>query len=155
MPDSTLLAGRNVGGLLLGAWLDALNTRLRRHLKRDARNLQIGHAYLMPSQPITSVAEFSRVLRDDIIPLLEEYCYDDFNALKEILGGELVDAEAGRIREEIFGMNREGDLIQAVSFEEMQPLVVNQEPADSTLIGEPPDVPADNGEDGDDSKSAP
>jgi 5-methylcytosine-specific restriction protein B len=155
MPDSTLLAGRNVGGLLLGAWLDALNTRLRRHLKRDARNLQIGHAYLMPPQPVTSVAEFARVLRDDIIPLLEEYCYDDFNALKEILGGELVDAEAGRIREEIFGINREGDLIQAVSFEEMQPLVVNQEPADSTLIGEPPNDPADDGEDGDDSNSTP
>ena len=52
MPDSTLLAGRKAGGLLLGAWLDALNTRLRRHLKRDARNPQIGHAYLMPPQPM-------------------------------------------------------------------------------------------------------
>jgi 5-methylcytosine-specific restriction enzyme B len=148
MPDSKLLAGRKAGGLLLGPWLDALNARLRQHLKRDARNLQIGHAYLM--QPITSVAEFARVLRDDIIPLLEEYCYDDFGMLKNILGGELVDAEAGRIREEIFGTNREGDLIQAVSFEEMQPLVVDQEPADSTLIGEPSDVPADDSEGEDD-----
>ena len=103
MPESNLLAGRKAGGLLLGAWLDALNTRLRLHLKRDARNLQIGHAYLMPPQPITSVAEFSRILRDDIIPLLEEYCYDDFGMLRDILGGELVDAEVGRIREEIFG----------------------------------------------------
>lgn len=155
MPDSTLLAGRKAGGLLLGAWLDALNTRLRRHLKRDARNLQIGHAYLMPPQPITAVAEFARVLRDDIIPLLEEYCYDDFSTLRDILGSELVDAEAGRIREEIFGVNREGDLIQAVSFEEMQPLVLDQEPADSTLMGEPTDLPADEGEAEDDSNSAP
>lgn len=152
MPDSALLAGRKVGGLLLGAWLDALNTRLRRHLKRDARNLQIGHAYLMPPQPITSVAEFARVLRDDIIPLLEEYCYDDFTALKEILGGELVDAEAGRVREEIFSINREGDLIQAVWFEEMQPLVLDQEPSDSMLTGETP-LPSDDGEDEDDSNS--
>jgi 5-methylcytosine-specific restriction protein B len=88
----------------------------------------------MPSQPITSVAEFTRILRDDIIPLLEEYCYDDFSTLKEILGGQLVDAQAGRIREEIFGLNREEDLIQAVSFEEMQPYVLDQEPADSTLL---------------------
>jgi 5-methylcytosine-specific restriction protein B len=151
MPDSTLLAGRRAGGLLLGAWLDALNTRLRLHLKRDARNLQVGHAYLMPPQPITSVAEFARVLRDDIIPLLEEYCYDDFGMLKDILGSELVDAEAGRIREEIFGTNREGDLIQAVSFEEMQPLVLDQEPADSTLTGEPSDIPADDSEGEDES----
>src|SRR5262249_39385732 len=116
-------------------WLEALNTRLRRHLKRDARNLQIGHAYLMPTPPITSVAEFARVLRDDIIPLLEEYCYDDFGTLRDILGGELIDAEAGRIREEIFGANREGELIQAVSFEEMQPLLLDQELSDSTLLG--------------------
>ena len=151
MPDSTLLAGRKAGGLLLGAWLDALNTRLRRHLKRDARNLQVGHAYLMPPQPITSVAEFARVLRDEIIPLLEEYCYEDFGTLREILGGELVDAEAGRIREEIFDVNREGDLIQAVSFEEMQPLVLDQEPTDSNLTGDPSDTHSDDGEAGDDS----
>jgi 5-methylcytosine-specific restriction protein B len=151
MPESNLLAGRKAGGLLLGAWLDALNKRLRLHLKRDARNLQIGHAYLMPPQPITSVAEFSRILRDDIIPLLEEYCYDDFGMLRDILGGELVDAEVGRIREEIFGTNREGDLIQAVSFEEMQPFVLDQEPADSTLAGEPSDTPVDDNEGEDDS----
>jgi 5-methylcytosine-specific restriction enzyme B len=155
MPDSALLAGRKVGGLLLGAWLDALNTRLRRHLKRDARNLQIGHAYLMPPQPITSVAEFARVLRDDIIPLLEEYCYDDFAMLRDILGGELVDAEAGRIREEIFGANREGDLIQAVSFEEMQPLVLDQEPTESSLVSEASDLPPDDGEGQDDSDTMP
>ena len=151
MPESNLLAGRKAGGLLLGAWLDALNTRLRVYLKRDARNLQIGHAYLMPPQPITSVADFSRILRDDIIPLLEEYCYDDFGMLRDILGGELVDVESGRIREDIFGPNREGDLIQAVSFEEMQPLIVDQEPVDSTLAGEPSDIPADDSEGEDDS----
>jgi 5-methylcytosine-specific restriction enzyme B len=154
MPDSALLAGRKAGGLLLGPWLDALNMRLRRHLKRDARNLQIGHAYLMPPQPITSVAEFARVLRDDIIPLLEEYCYDDFATLRGILGGELVDAEAGRICEEIFGVNREGDLIQAVSFEEMQPLVLHQEPTESSLISEATDLPPDDDEGQDDSETA-
>lgn len=154
MPDSALLAGRKAGGLLLGPWLDALNARLRRHLKRDARNFQIGHAYLMPPQPITSVAEFARVLRDDIIPLLEEYCYDDFATLRDILGGELVDAEAGRIREELFGVNREGDLIQAVSFEEMQPLVLDQEPTESPIISEASDIPSDVGEGHDDSGTA-
>jgi 5-methylcytosine-specific restriction protein B len=46
MPDSSQLAGRKAGGLPLGAWLDALNARLRQYLKHDARNLQIGHAYL-------------------------------------------------------------------------------------------------------------
>jgi len=143
MPDRTQLGSRKVGGLLLGAWLEALNVRLRRSLKRDARNLQIGHAYLMPSQPITSVAEFARVLRHDIIPLLEEYCYDDFGMLRDILGDKLVDVEAGRIHEEIFEANREEDLSQALSFEEMQPFVINQEPVDSPLADEPTETPAD------------
>jgi 5-methylcytosine-specific restriction enzyme B len=119
MPDSTLFAGRNIGGLPLGAWLDALNERLRKYLKRDARNLQIGHAYLLPPQPVTSVADFARVLRDDIIPLLEEYCYDDFQTLGDILGKRIVDTDAGRIREELFEPNREEDLIQAVSFDQL------------------------------------
>src|SRR5215218_9814026 len=39
LPDSSQLAGRRAGSLPLGPWLDALNARLRQHLKRDARNL--------------------------------------------------------------------------------------------------------------------
>jgi len=154
MPDSQLLAGRRAGALLLGPWLDALNTRIRRHLKRDARNLQIGHAYLMPRQPITSVAEFARILRDDIIPLLEEYCYDDFSALKDILGGQLVDSDNERIREEIFGDNREDELIQAVSFEEMQP-VLDQESVEIALGGDQQDRLAEGIEDENDSGHTP
>jgi 5-methylcytosine-specific restriction protein B len=139
MPDSAQLAGRNPGELPLGAWLDALNARLRRHLKRDARNLQIGHAYLLPPQPITSIAEFARILRDDIIPLIEEYCYDDFNTLREILSPELVDVENGRVREEMFLPNREQDLILALSFEQMQPIVLDQGLASGGLASETSD----------------
>jgi 5-methylcytosine-specific restriction protein B len=142
MPDSSALGGRTAGGLPLGPWLDALNARLRQHLKRDARNLQIGHAYLMTS-PITSVAEFARVLRDDIIPLLEEYCYDDFRALKDILGNGLVDAEGGRIREELFEPNKEEDLIQALSFEEMQSLALAQGLAADEPVAEEPEPTAE------------
>lgn len=134
MPDSSVLRGQQAGALSLGAWLDALNTRLRLHLKRDARNLQIGHAYLMPRQPIKSVAEFSRIVRDEIIPLLEEYCYDDFHMLGDILGKALVDQERGRIREEVFSPSAEETLIEALSFEEMQPIILAQEAA-GTLIG--------------------
>jgi 5-methylcytosine-specific restriction enzyme B len=128
----------------LDAWLDALNARLRRHLKRDARNLQIGHAYLLPPQPITSMAEFARVLRDDIIPLIEEYCYDDFNTLIEILGSELVDVENGRISDKLFLPSGEHALIQALSFEEMQPIVLDRGLASGGLAVETADE-ADDG----------
>ncbi len=71
------------------------------------------------------------MLRDDIIPLLEEYCYDDFGTLRDILGSELVDVDACRIREEMFLPNRDNDLIEAVSFKEMQPLVLYQDNDDA------------------------
>lgn len=138
MPDSAQLTGR-AGELPLAAWLDALNARLRRHLKRDARNLQIGHAYLLPPQPITSMAEFARILRDDIIPLIEEYCYDDFDTLRDVLGPELVDVENGRIRDEMFLSSREQDLILALSFEQMQPIALDQGLASGGIAIEQPD----------------
>ena len=119
MPDSGVLRGRVVGGLPLGPWLDALNARLRKHLKRDARHLQVGHAYLMPHQPITSVAELARVLRYDLVPLLEEYCFDDLATLQAILGKDLVDIDAGRIRDELFDAPGSGAFLDAIRFEEM------------------------------------
>ena len=85
-------------------------------------------------------------IHDKIIPLLEEYCYDDFGTLRDILGHKLVDVEKGCICEEIFAANREEELIQALSFEEMQPLVTDQEPVDSSLADEPTDdVEAEDG----------
>jgi len=69
-----------------------LNDRLRAHLGRDARNLQIGHAYLLDGgRPVTDFAHFVRVLAEDVVPLLEEYCYEDYGALARILGPGLVD----------------------------------------------------------------
>lgn len=139
MPDSEPLIGRKAGGIPLGPWLEALNTRVRRHLKRDARNLQIGHAYLLPA---TSMAEFTRVLRDDIIPLLEEYCYEDFEALAGILGNDIVDAANGRIREEIFEPEREERLAAALMFDDMQRTAA-AEPAEEHNAGD--DEDDDNG----------
>jgi 5-methylcytosine-specific restriction enzyme B len=150
MPDSSLLVGRMAGELPLGPWLDALNARLRRFLKRDARNLQIGHAYLL-GQPVTSVAEFARVLREDIIPLLEEYCYDDFGTLNDILGSGVVDVEGGRIRDEMFESNKEDSLIQALSYEEMQSLVLVQGLSGNDHSADALDEIVDEDEDGQDS----
>jgi 5-methylcytosine-specific restriction enzyme B len=55
---------------------------------------------------------FARVLREDIIPLLEEYCYEDYSALREILGEGLVDVKNQRIRHELFEIGQEDELRQ-------------------------------------------
>lgn len=117
MSDSSVLACATVGETIpLGQWLDALNSRIREHIGKDARNLQIGHAYLMDEngKPVTDFTKFSRVIAEDIIPLLEEYCYEDYGALTEILGEAMVDGERQRVREELFLPARRQDLIQAL-----------------------------------------
>ena len=74
----------------LGPWLEALNRRICEHVGRDARNLQVGHSFLLEAgKPVKDAARFFRVVRDEIIPLLEEYCYEDYDALHAILGSRL------------------------------------------------------------------
>jgi 5-methylcytosine-specific restriction protein B len=115
MPDSGVLGETAVEGIPLGPWLDALNDRIREHLGRDARNLQVGHSYLMHDGTVVSdFPRFARVVRDDLIPLLEEYCYEDYRRLEQLLGSTLVDRERQSIRDELFDAKRRSHLVQAL-----------------------------------------
>lgn len=116
MPDSSALGDTVVADSIpLGKWLDALNDRIRQHVGRDARNLQIGHSYLMQSgRTLTTFDEFVRVLGEDILPLLEEYCYEDYATLARILGKALIDESRQRIRRELLEPSRREELVQAL-----------------------------------------
>jgi len=115
MPDYAVLKETVVSGIPLGRWLEALNERLLEYIGRDARNLQIGHAYLMVrGRAVNDWATFARIVHDDIVPLLQEYCYEDYATLAKILGPGLVDEAHQRIREELFEPARRDDLIQAL-----------------------------------------
>lgn len=116
MPDPDALGNAQVANSIpLGPWLSALNERIRTHVVRDARNLQVGHAYLMEfGRPVTDFARFSRILAEDIFPLLEEYCYENYSLLRNLLGPAVVDEENQRLRSELFNNDRRDDLIQAL-----------------------------------------
>lgn len=115
MPDSSVLGNTVIDSIPLGPWLDALNAAIVAQIGRDARNLQIGHAYLLDgSQPIATFARLARIVQDDMLPLLEEYCYEDYATLTKILGKGLVDEAKQRVRHELFDPARKDDLIQAL-----------------------------------------
>lgn len=115
MPDGSVLAESSVGGIPLRPWFEALNKRIREHVGRDARNLQIGHSYLMHSgTPLKEMASLKRAIRDDIIPLLEEYCYEKYDTLGNILGNQIVDVAGECIRHELFEEGQEDKLIQSL-----------------------------------------
>jgi 5-methylcytosine-specific restriction protein B len=116
MPKSSELGDAVVAGAIpLGPWLAALNERIRTNIGRDARNLQIGHAYLFHAgKPVTDFARFCQIMTDDILPLLEEYCYDNYDTLKQILEGGLLDEAKQRIRYELFTPENQEELVQAL-----------------------------------------
>ena len=115
MPDSSVLKEHSVAGIPLAPWFEALNERICQHVGRDARNLQIGHSYLLQSgRPVKDIAALKRIVRDDLIPLIEEYCYENSDALLEILGAGFLDKSRRRIRYELFHDGREDELVAAL-----------------------------------------
>lgn len=92
MPDLELLRGASVGDLSLDEFLEELNRRIARS---EGREKQIGHAYLLDGgDPVSEVEEFASRFREEILPLLQEYCYDEYGTLEKFIGRGLVDAEA-------------------------------------------------------------
>lgn len=90
MPDPDLIE-QAVGPLKLGDFLAGLNREVARVAGREK---QIGHAYLMPAGEVVSDAsEFARAFWMDILPLLQEYCYEEYGQLAEILGEGIVDVD--------------------------------------------------------------
>jgi 5-methylcytosine-specific restriction protein B len=115
MPDSSVLGDAVAGGIPLGPWLDSLNKRIRDTLGPDARNLQLGHSYLLQEgRPLTDLSRLRRALAEDVLPLLEEYCYDDWEKLERIVGRGLVQGAEQRLRWELFDPVREDEFVRAL-----------------------------------------
>lgn len=98
MPDVEILRGASAGDLALDEFLEELNRRIAH---AEGREKQIGHAYLLTGgDPISEVEDLARCFREDILPLLQEYCYDDYGVLARFIGDALVDAEAQMLAQE-------------------------------------------------------
>lgn len=85
-PDPALLPERldlPEGELNLQAFLSALNDRIEERLSRDQL---IGHAYLL-NLP-ASLDAVAGAFRNRIIPLLEEYFFEDWPSIREVLGDD-------------------------------------------------------------------
>ena len=79
MPDSSLL-DREVAEVHLGRLLDAMNERIR--FLRD-REHQIGHTYFLEVRGLDGLR---KVFQKQILPLLQEYFYDDWAKIATVLG---------------------------------------------------------------------
>lgn len=115
MPEYNLFNDIAIMDLPLAIWLKALNERICEHLGKEARNLQIGHSYFLENEKaILETEKFKRIIREDIIPLIEEYCYGDYDLIAKVLGEGLVDVQNQLIRYELFNSSNTDNLITAL-----------------------------------------
>lgn len=119
LPETHLLQTSSIGNITLSSWLRALNRRIVEQLGRDGRNLQVGHAYLMPGGKVAAtLTRIGEIVRDELWPLLQEYCYEDYNKLANILAADkhgIYCRKKENLRFELFEPGRENELIRALT----------------------------------------
>ncbi len=86
MPKSELL-DFEVEGIYLGELLDVINARVEYLYDRDHT---IGHAYFMELNEQSTLEELDIIMRNKIIPLLQEYFYDDWKKILLILNNGFI-----------------------------------------------------------------
>ena len=96
MPQTHLLG--EIEGIDLEKFLSKINQRIEFLLDR---NHTIGHAYFIDSQSVRGIC---KVISYKIVPLLQEYFYNDWEKIRLVLGHDLVLRETLKTKA-IFGKN--------------------------------------------------
>jgi len=81
-PRPDLLTGVSVGGVPLKPLLEIMNQRIEALLDRDHA---LGHAYFMALSNGDPLDNLARVFRNQIIPLLQEYFFEDWERIHWVL----------------------------------------------------------------------
>lgn len=82
-PESATLADVLVDGIDIAEMLDTLNKRITVLLDREHT---IGHSYLLPLKKDATLERLAEIFESKIIPLLQEYFYDDYEKIQLVLG---------------------------------------------------------------------
>lgn len=91
MPEPGLLADKFIEGISLAKLLTAINNRIELLLDRDHT---IGHAYLMGFDTFDGL---KKAFRYSIVPLLQEYFYDDWQRIHWALNDQVKSSDRLRI----------------------------------------------------------
>ncbi len=83
MPDPDVLAGITVDGISISDMLTRMNKRVEVLYDREHT---IGHAYFMPLKDSPTVETLAAIFSNSIIPLLQEYFYEDYEKIRLVLG---------------------------------------------------------------------
>ncbi len=83
MPDTSYLTDVMIGNISVRALLEKLNERIEALYDREHT---IGHAYFKEVKEDRTIHTLGKVFEKKIIPLLQEYFYEDYEKIRLILG---------------------------------------------------------------------
>ena len=89
-PDSSTLRGITIDGLDISTMLESMNRKIAILYDREHT---IGHAYFIPLDKNRSLDALSEIFANNIIPLLQEYFYEDYEKIRLVLGDNKKDRE--------------------------------------------------------------
>jgi 5-methylcytosine-specific restriction protein B len=81
-PRPALLDGLEVAGVNIGKLLRVMNERIEVLLDRDHC---LGHAYFIPLKDDKTLSALARIFRANILPLLQEYFFEDWQRIQWVL----------------------------------------------------------------------
>lgn len=107
MPEYDNLNEINIEGINIGEMLKTINERIEYLYDRDHT---IGHAYFMSLKSGADISELASIFKNKILPLLQEYFYDDWEKIRLVLGdnqkdenSQFVKVKKNMVAKELFG----------------------------------------------------
>jgi 5-methylcytosine-specific restriction protein B len=84
-PNPELLDEINIDDVNIGAILRKMNERIEVLLDRDH---SLGHAYFIPLKKNNNISELQFIFRQQILPLLQEYFFEDWERIAWVLNSQ-------------------------------------------------------------------
>ena len=89
-PNPELLADIPVPGIRLDKLLHTMNQRIEVLLNRDH---MLGHSYFLPLRQEPTLERLGEIFRTQILPLLEEYFFEDWDRIRWVLNDHRKDPQ--------------------------------------------------------------
>ncbi|WP_275892057.1 AAA family ATPase [Shewanella xiamenensis] len=85
MPKHELLEGIDIEGINIAKLLEVINQRIELIYDREHT---IGHSFFLPLKSEPTIERLARIFELEILPLLEEYFFEDWERVGQVLGDQ-------------------------------------------------------------------
>ena len=85
MPNIDLLEGLDVEGIDIAEMVSAMNDRIELLFDRDHT---LGHSFFLPLKDEPTLERLKNIFEHQVFPLLEEYFFEDWSRIRQVLGDD-------------------------------------------------------------------